>query len=144
MYRDFLVGELSLASSVDEHWLWGAADLGPPRTLGCLKCLWCVTWLSYVARKLGCIPTCPVSAHKPFLPTGRPWHPRPQRREGEGTPVTRLPPLTIGSLFDPVSSFSRGSPACPAAQLWGPSSLGLLQGPKETGGPLASGFLAFR
>lgn len=48
------------------------------------------------------------------------------------------------TLASKASKERRGSPACPAAQLWGPSSLGLLQGPKETGGPLASGFLAFR
>lgn len=52
--------------------------------------------------------------------------------------------LATGSLSDPFSSFPRGSPACPAAQLWGPSILGLLQGPKEMWASLASVCLGFR
>lgn len=52
--------------------------------------------------------------------------------------------LATGSLSDPFSSFPRGIPAYPAAQLWGPSILSLLQGPKEMWAPLASVCLAFR
>lgn len=48
------------------------------------------------------------------------------------------------TLVSKASKERRGIPACPAAQLWGPSSLGLLQGPRETWGPLALGFRAFR
>lgn len=59
MYRDSLAGELSLASWVGEHWLWGAADLGPPEDTWVFEMLVvCVLWLtSYVARRLGCMPS---------------------------------------------------------------------------------------
>lgn len=43
-----------------------------------------------------------------------------------------------------ASKERRGSPACPAAQPWEPSILGLLQEPKEMWASLASVCLAFR
>lgn len=43
-----------------------------------------------------------------------------------------------------ASKERRGSPACLVAQLWRPSILGLLQGPKEMWAPLALVCLAFR
>lgn len=86
--------------------------------------LWYVTWLSQMAGKFGCPNIPSLSAHKPLLPAGRPWHPRPQRREGEGPRPLAAPPLITASLSDPFSSFPRGvllvlqlccsSPASPA------------------------------
>lgn len=52
--------------------------------------------------------------------------------------------VTGETLASKASKERRGSPACPAAQVWGPSILCLLLGPKEMWAPLAMVCLAFR